>query len=340
MAKYLSCAETAKIIRKELKTNFPKIKFSVRSSVYSGGSSIRIQWVDGPSEKAVEKVAKPFRGATFDAYTDSKSYVAGEYEGEAVHFGSDYIFCTRAMSREFVMAITSQFCKRFGIPMLEISGSDQDAWPNTNFLDYSKEHWLNDLLHNTDAKDMYRAYAAEDERETREHAEWEAQKKAQAEREAKERAEAEAKAEQERIRREQAEFAQWQYEQLNNEQWQREQFRLWKLEKKRQEAERLAKEQAERERQQRERQEKMRREQEERERRQREQREYDRIRSSYRTTLSSKQSALVYLGLTTSASRSDVMKAFRNKVRAAADGKGGYNIDMDFLVKVKEKALQ
>ncbi|WP_338423309.1 LPD29 domain-containing protein, partial [Xylella fastidiosa] len=46
--KYLTCAETAKLVRKALKESFPDIKFSVKSSNYSGGASIRVSWIDGP----------------------------------------------------------------------------------------------------------------------------------------------------------------------------------------------------------------------------------------------------------------------------------------------------
>lgn len=333
MTKYISCSDTAKLVRKALKANFPAIKFSVRSDTYAGGASIRVSWVDGPAAPAVERVTRFFSGSTFDSSIDLKSYVETEWEGEKVHFGADYVFCNRNMSREFVTAVTSQFCKRFGIEMLEVVGSEQNAYVNTNRLDYSKTHWLQELLSNTDAKDMHRAYQAEDEREARERAEWEAQAKAQEEQEAKERAEAE-----------QVEFAQWQQEQLNNEQWQREQFKKWQQEQER-ERERLAREEEERQEAQRQAEEKARRErqqreQEERARRQREQQERERIRSTYRSTLTSKEQSLAYLGLTSRATHADVMQAFRKKVKSAADGKGGYTIDMDFLVKVKERALR
>lgn len=40
--KYLSCAETAKLIRQALKEAFPDMKFGVRSKTYSGGASIDV----------------------------------------------------------------------------------------------------------------------------------------------------------------------------------------------------------------------------------------------------------------------------------------------------------
>ena len=55
--KYLSCAETAKYVRIALKNYFPGVKFSVRSNIYSGGASIDVSWVFGPTTKEVDTVA-------------------------------------------------------------------------------------------------------------------------------------------------------------------------------------------------------------------------------------------------------------------------------------------
>lgn len=46
------------------------------------------------------------------------------------------------------------------------------------------------------------------------------------------------------------------------------------------------------------------------------------------------------LGLTANATEQDVKRAFRDRVKALADGKGGYQGDMDALVQVKEAALR
>ena len=53
----MSCAETAKFVRTESKKNFPGVKFSVRSSVYSGGASIGVSRVLGPTTKEVDAIA-------------------------------------------------------------------------------------------------------------------------------------------------------------------------------------------------------------------------------------------------------------------------------------------
>ena len=72
--RYISCVDTAKLLRKALKAEFPATRFSVRSSSYSGGASIRVEWTDGPTTKRVDRVAKQFAGASFDGMIDLMSY--------------------------------------------------------------------------------------------------------------------------------------------------------------------------------------------------------------------------------------------------------------------------
>ncbi len=81
------------------------------------------------------------------------------------------------------------------------------------------------------------------------------------------------------------------------------------------------------------------REREETQRRQQQQ-ERDAFKAAQKMVLTSKYAALLHLGLSASASKSDVISAFRKKVHEMSDGKGGYTGDMDFLKQVKEKALQ
>lgn len=291
MAEYISVADTAKLVRKALKANFPGIKFSVRSSSYAGGASIRVAWTDGPSEIAVDSIVKVYQGSTFDSSIDLRSYVTGELDGKEVHFGADYVNCDRDLTRVFVETVTRQFCDRWGIPMLSIRGTEESAYVNSDRLDYHMQRALWKLMKETDAKDMNRVYEAEDEREAKERAEWEA---GAAERERQAKAEQEKQEREEKARRE-----------------------------------REAK--AQQERRQREREEAQRRQQ---------QQERDAFKAAQRMVLSSKYSALIHLGLSMHANKDDVLKAFRNKVKEMADGQGGYTGDMDFLVKVKERALQ
>lgn len=69
---YIGTTDTAKLIRAQLKAKFPGIKFSVRSDKYSGGSSIRINWEDGPTDVMVTAIVSPFAGSGFDGMQDMK----------------------------------------------------------------------------------------------------------------------------------------------------------------------------------------------------------------------------------------------------------------------------
>ena len=140
--RYLTCAETAKLVRKALKHKFPGVKFSVRSSTYSGGASIRVGWVDGPISKDVERIAGSFSGADFDGMVDLKTYSqhwlnpdgsvttahAGgggstipEYIGSPLHpraelvsFGADYVFSQRTISDTWRTEILAEFSSVIG----------------------------------------------------------------------------------------------------------------------------------------------------------------------------------------------------------------------------------
>src|SRR5262249_54719729 len=99
---YLTCAESAKLLRVALARRFPGIKFSVRSHTYSGGASIRVGWTDGPRRRDVESVAQRFAGADFDGMQDLKTYHSSIFVGpngpREVNFGSDFVFCNREVS--------------------------------------------------------------------------------------------------------------------------------------------------------------------------------------------------------------------------------------------------
>ncbi len=128
---YLTCAETAKLVRAALKKAFPGVTFSVRSKTYSGGASIDVGWTDGPEPADVEKVTGIYTGARFDGSIDLKTHtyhwllpdgtvtlarmIGTEGSGgsipsvrngrpaegaEYLSMGADYIFCTRRKSGE------------------------------------------------------------------------------------------------------------------------------------------------------------------------------------------------------------------------------------------------
>ena len=114
MSNYISCAETAKLIRQALKESFAGVKFSVKSHVYSGGASIRIRWVDGPNTAQVEAVSGRFEGAYFDGMIDYKGSRYHKLDGADVHFGADFIFEEREYSDAAVAKAIGKVVRRYG----------------------------------------------------------------------------------------------------------------------------------------------------------------------------------------------------------------------------------
>ena len=112
--KYLSTSETAKYIRNALKQNFPTTKFSVRSHVYAGGSSIRVSYFDGPAKDKVNLVAGSFAGATFDGMQDLKEYnKPTEVNGEMISWGADFVFVDRVISHNNQLVLAEEISQEY-----------------------------------------------------------------------------------------------------------------------------------------------------------------------------------------------------------------------------------
>ena len=125
---YLSCAETAKLVRAALKESFPGVKFSVKSSVYSGGASINIRYENGPTYKQVKEVASMFEGAYFDGMTDYKGSNYGSLDGNEVRFGADFIFVNRKFTKAFLEGAVEAACKYYGYAMPAITAGYDSAY--------------------------------------------------------------------------------------------------------------------------------------------------------------------------------------------------------------------
>jgi hypothetical protein len=104
----IKAVEVAKEIRKELKKHFPTIKFTVRTSNYTGGSSIIIKWVDGVTENQVKKVVNKFRGADYDLVYDVKTYLNN-------NILVDYILTYREITPQNIINIANLILKHLGI---------------------------------------------------------------------------------------------------------------------------------------------------------------------------------------------------------------------------------
>lgn len=102
MTIYEEAKDTAKKIRKRLKGEFPdlpKTHFKVKTSTYSGGSSVTVYWDDYPLEDDVKAVIDVYNSASFDGMQDLETvhgYIDPE-DGEN-YSGAKYIFTRREVS--------------------------------------------------------------------------------------------------------------------------------------------------------------------------------------------------------------------------------------------------
>lgn len=67
---FVDAADVSKLIRHRFKVAFPGVKCAVRTSKYSGGASIRVEWTDGPTAAQVREITAAYAGGGFDGMID------------------------------------------------------------------------------------------------------------------------------------------------------------------------------------------------------------------------------------------------------------------------------
>lgn len=106
----IPAADVARFIRKELKSAFPGIKFSV-SSTRSGWAAeegrVRVAWVDGPTADKVEAITKKYEGIRLEM--DVAGYWGSERiaNEDGTYFAVGTVDTERSMSNETHARITA-----------------------------------------------------------------------------------------------------------------------------------------------------------------------------------------------------------------------------------------
>lgn len=152
--KRLTCADTAKLVRAELKRKYPGQKFSVRSHTYAGGASISISYTGGPDQREVEGTVNWLQGADFDGMIDMKTYrdsvlVANEDGSyEEIRSGADFIHAQRYVADEEREALMAEIEAIVGHPLKgsEAVGVYCDEDGSFTPLTGSTE-WVQDLVY-------------------------------------------------------------------------------------------------------------------------------------------------------------------------------------------------
>ena len=121
----------AKNIRIELARAFPGVKFSVKSTSFSGGSDINVSWTDGPTTKQIDGIIQKYQAGSFDGSVDLYTY---EHSAWTEYFGTaKYIFANRhysdAMTKKVIDALKLEY-GTFDAPSVE-DYKQGKAWSTT-----------------------------------------------------------------------------------------------------------------------------------------------------------------------------------------------------------------
>lgn len=92
--------DTAKLIKQDLKTAWPTVKFSVRTGRGAGVSAVDVYWTDGPTEKQVEAVVGKYEAGHFNGMIDMYEYDKDPYTVDGYDVTVRYVICQRTISAD------------------------------------------------------------------------------------------------------------------------------------------------------------------------------------------------------------------------------------------------
>jgi len=154
---YISVTDTAKLIRIVLKESFPGVKFSVKSSKYSGGASINIHYTDGPAPDLVDHAVDCFSGSYFDGMIDYQGSVYATLDDKPVRFGADFIFSNQKHSETNILYGVWAFIDDWAKTGKSLINTPVADWGPATLCDYFKRGLLmNEYLTGVPSRDVHR----------------------------------------------------------------------------------------------------------------------------------------------------------------------------------------
>lgn len=124
MRRLTTYAATASCIKAELQRRYPGVKFSVTSQGYSGGSSVRVRWTDGPARDEIAPFLTQYEMGTFDGMTDCYNYDNVRSDIPQVR----YVFADRSWSRAEAGRLAGLLEERNGWKIIFHDAPDGAYW--------------------------------------------------------------------------------------------------------------------------------------------------------------------------------------------------------------------
>jgi len=111
----LTAAETAKLLKKQLRTAFKGTKFSVTGSRGTGYGYYSVSWTGGPSSDAVREITRPFEGSSYNGMEDieeyNKTFLGFDAEGRPLESGMRGIALSRETTEEEIAAAMAELAR-------------------------------------------------------------------------------------------------------------------------------------------------------------------------------------------------------------------------------------
>lgn len=122
-------AAAAQAIRQDLKKAFPGVKFKVRSSSFSMGNSVDVDWIDGPTRDEVNRIIGRYQYGHFDGMQDLYEYSNRRNDLPQAKFVSG----NRSMSEAVRAELLDYVADRFFEPEEREGITENTRMPNGNW---------------------------------------------------------------------------------------------------------------------------------------------------------------------------------------------------------------
>ena len=129
-------AQAAKAIKKELKERWPNVNWRIRSSIFSGGTSVYIRWIDGPTQDEVRQIVGKYQYGYFDGMEDLYKITNRRNDIPQVK----YVQLERELSPQYVI----ELCRKWGYTPKadEIHQTNEELFKSHKVWTYYNLAWL------------------------------------------------------------------------------------------------------------------------------------------------------------------------------------------------------
>ena len=148
-------------VRIELKRAFPGVKFSIKTSRFSGGDSLRVRWIDGPTTEQVDAIANKYAAGRFDGMTDCYDYEANAWTdafGDAKFVSTEREYSDQALANA-IRTVSAQWAGNLaslGIEPLTVTNYRTGQYYRIQPSGAGNNYWsLESIIFRTAAKRTY-----------------------------------------------------------------------------------------------------------------------------------------------------------------------------------------